>query len=151
VVTQVIEGDPAFRRLSREALLGVTYEPAQLSPPARHLRSAYNCAVRGRSGEAVKHAETAVQAALDAGDEQLAGWVGESEAAYMHAVDPVAAQSVLAAAARRNNGVLRPIAGLDYRRIGVTSHQSEQASNYLLTRYASGSELVVGIDAHRPP
>jgi Helicase C-terminal domain len=43
VIMQVIDGDPGFRKVSREALVGVTYESALLSPPARHLRA---CAAR---------------------------------------------------------------------------------------------------------
>lgn len=42
--------------------------------------------------------------------------------------------------------VLRPMAGLDYERITSTSPQSEQAALYL-ARYASGADLVVGLDA----
>jgi hypothetical protein len=147
VITQVIDGDSGFRTLSREALLGVTYSPAQLSPPARHLRAAYNSAVAGRMTEAVRHSEAAVQAAADAGDERLAGWVGETHAAYLEHVDPVAAQNALSTAGRANSAVLRPLAGLDYQRISTTSPQSAQAATYLTSRYTSGGDLIIGIDA----
>ena len=147
VITQVIDADPGFRTLSREALLGVKYSPATLSPPAKHLRAAYNSAVAGRDTEATHHSQAAVQAALDAGDQRLAGWVGETHAAYLQAVDPVAAQSALGRAGRANSAVLRPLAGLDYQRIGTNSPQSDQAASYLTGRYSTGTELVVGIDA----
>lgn len=147
VINQVIDGDPEFRRRSREALVGATYSPALLSPPARHLRAAYNSAAAGRTAEAAEHAREAVQAARDSGDERLAGWVGETYAAYLQAVDPVAAQSALAMAGFANSAVLRPLVGLNYQRIGVTSPQSEQAVNYLTATYPSGAELIVGIDA----
>lgn len=144
---QVIDADSGFRRLSREALLGVTYGPALLSPPARHLRDAYNSAVAGRAAEAGRHSRAAVQAAHDSGDERLAGWVGETHAAYLQAVDPVVAQTALAAAGKANSAVLRPLAGLDYQKIGPISPQSEQAATYLTGRYSSGADLVVGMDA----
>jgi hypothetical protein len=147
VINQVMEGDAGFRTLSREALLGVTYSPAQLSPPARHLRAAYNSAAAGRAAEAVQHSEAAVEAALNAGDERLAGWVGETHASYIEAIDPVAAQNALGVAGRANSGVLRPLAGLDYRRIEATSQQSDQAARYLARRYISGTDLIVGFDA----
>ena len=55
VIEQVIDADPEFRRLTREALVGVTYEPALISPTATHLRAAYNSAVSGRAPEASQH------------------------------------------------------------------------------------------------
>lgn len=147
VISQVIDADPRFRRASREALVGVTYDPTVLSSPAKHLRAAYNSAAVGREAEATQHSQAAVAAARDAGDERLAGWVGETHAAYLHAVDPVAAQRALDEAGRANNAVLRPLAGLNYQKIGVSSPQSEQAVNYLTGRYATGAELIVGFDA----
>lgn len=147
VIRQVIDGDPSFRTLSREALVGATYDPAQLSPPARHLRAAYNCAIAGRASEAARHSADAVQAAHDDGDERLAGWVGETHAAYVHAVNPAAAQTALGAAVRANSAILRPIAGLAYERIGPASPQSDQASELLAKRYRNGTDLIVGVDA----
>jgi len=146
VLMQVIDNDPGFRTASREALLGVKYDPPLLSPAAHHLRAAYNSAVAGRATEAAHHSAAAVQAARDAGDLRLAGWVRETHASYLQAVDPVAAQTVLASALRENTAVLRPLAGLDYQQITSTSPQSEQATLYL-ARYPSGAELVVGVDA----
>jgi hypothetical protein len=147
VIMQVIDADPAFRTLSREALLGATYGPALLSPPARHLRAAYNSAVAGRRGEAARHSQAAVRAAHGSGDERLAGWVGETHAAYLQAVDPVAAQAALAEAGKANSAVLRPLAGLDYQKIGTASPQSEQAATYLTRLYSSGADLIIGVDA----
>ncbi|MFF1926290.1 helicase C-terminal domain-containing protein [Streptomyces sp. NPDC058221] len=68
VIDQVIEADPAFRRASREALVGVTYGPASVSPSAAHLRAAYNSATGYRPREAAEHAKAAVHAAEEAGD-----------------------------------------------------------------------------------
>jgi hypothetical protein len=147
VISQVIDADPSFRGVSREALVGVTYDPAVLSPPAKHLRAAYNSAVAGRESEAAQHSQAAVQAARDAGDERLAGWVGETHAAYLQAVDPVAAQRALNEAGRSNNAVLRPLAGMNYQKIDVISPQSEQAVNHLTAHYATGAELIIGFDA----
>ena len=43
--------------------------------------------------------------------------------------------------------MLRPLAGPNYQKIGVTSPQAEQAVTYLTARYATGAELTVGFDA----
>lgn len=147
VIMQVINGDRNFRTLSREALIGATYGPALVSPVATHLRDAYNCAVSGRADQASKHSASAVDAALASGDKRLAGWIGETHASYLDAVDQVAAQQALTEALRRNPSVLRPLQGLDYQRISSRSAQSVQASSYLTGRYASGQDLVVDVDA----
>lgn len=147
VVTQVVNGDPGFREISREALVGVTYGPALVSPAAIHLRRAYDAAIGGRLDEASEHADKAVQAATDAGDERLAGWLGETLASYLHPVDAVRAQQALVAATRRNPAVLRPRAGLSYRRVNASDAQSRFASSNLQQRYHDGAQLRLGIEA----
>lgn len=147
VITQVIEGDADFRLLSREAVLNVTYGPAVLSPTATHLRRAYDSAAAGRAPEAARHAEAAVAAATAADDPRLAGWLGESHAAYLEAVDSVAAQAALHAAALLNHAVLRPLDGISYKPISSSSPQADQAASYLDSTYATGADLIVGINA----
>ncbi len=147
VIMQVIDGDPAFRTLSREALIGAAYGPALVSPTAAHLRDAYNCAVSGRAEQASRHSEAAVSAALASGDARLAGWIGETHATYLDQVDPVAAQQALAAALQRNPAVLKPLQGLAYQRISARSAQSSQASEFLVGRYTSGQDLMVDVEA----
>lgn len=147
VVRQVVDGDPSFRELSRDALVGVTYGPATISPVAAHLRRAYDAAVAGRAEEAAREADDAVKVALASGDTRLAGWLGETLASYLHPLDAVRAQGALATAAKRNQAVLRPVGGLDYRRVKPAAVQSQQASAYLQTRYGSGTDLRLGVDA----
>lgn len=147
IVRQVVDGDSGFREASRETLVGVTYGPALLSPTAAPLRRAYNAAAAGRTEEAVQEADSAVNAALADGDEKLAGWLGETQAMYLHAIDPSRAQSALAAAARRNPAVLRPLQGLAYRRLSANDLQPRQAMVFLGDRYSSGTELLLGFES----
>ncbi|MGC5225122.1 helicase C-terminal domain-containing protein [Micromonospora sp. DT81.3] len=146
VVSQVVAGDAEFRRLSREALIGVTYGPAILSPTARPLRDAYNAAVAGRDEAAAQHSGEAVASVADV-DPRLAGWLGETHASYLHRVDQAEAQTVLAASAQLNTAVLRPRAGVPYTQITAASAQAEQTLSTLRARYSSPTELVVGVDA----
>jgi hypothetical protein len=147
VINQVAGNDAGFRKLSRESLVGIGYSPAHVSNSAVSLRQAYNSAIRGRNAEAARYAEMAVRSAFDGGDSPLAGWLGETWAAYLHPVDPVAAQQVLSDASLRNNAVLRPIKGVEYQLIQQTSPQANQASDYLARTYEKGHDLVVGLDA----
>ncbi|WP_137771954.1 MULTISPECIES: helicase C-terminal domain-containing protein [unclassified Microbacterium] len=147
VVRQVIGGDADFRTLSREALLGVKYDPGAVSDVSRHLRAAYNSARAGRYEEGAEHAGNAVDAAVVAGDTRLAGWLGETHAAYLGHVNGVAAQLVLDQASRNNPAVLTPLAGIDYEHLGQKDDQAQQAKSFLSATYANGAELIVGIDA----
>lgn len=147
VIRQVIDGDPSFRELSRDALVGVTYDPAVVSPVATHLRKAYDEAVAGRNEDAARAAGDAVTAAETSGDLRLAGWLGETLAAYLHPVDSVRAQKALSTAAKRNPAVLRPLAGLAYKRVNASAMQSQQASSNLRNLYKSGAELRLGVEA----
>jgi hypothetical protein len=147
VIAQVIGNDPGFRKLSRSKLIGVTYGPASVSPYATHLRAAYNNAVAGRPREAADQAKAAVDAARADGDARLAGWLGETYAAYLHAVDPVRAQQALTNAGRDNTAVLKPRAGVEYHQIETPSTQAQQASTFLAGRYASAHEMSLGLAA----
>ena len=117
VIRQVVDGDQGFRELSRDALVGVAYGPAFITPVAAHLRRAYDAAVAGRYEEAVMEASAAVNISLQSGDERLAGWLGETLATYLHQIDAVHAQAALSTAAKRNRAVLRPVGGLEYRKL----------------------------------
>lgn len=147
VVQQVIQGDAGFRTVSREALLGVSYEPARVAPEAEHLRNAYNAAIAGRADEAAQHADRAVKAALSNGDDRLAGWLGETLASYLQPVDAVRAQAALVAATGRNAAILRPITGASYEKVKPAAAQAQQASDYLSKIYPSGADLVLGVQA----
>jgi len=147
VIQQVIDDDPGFRTYSREALVGVGYGPAHVSPEAAPLRNAYNSAVAGRAAEAAIHADEAVKAALAAGDTRLAGWLGETLGAYLQPIDAVRAQAALATAIGRNTAILRPIAGISYQKVKPAAAQASQAVGYLSGRYATGAEFVLGMEA----
>jgi Helicase C-terminal domain len=147
VVQQVVEGDEGFRRASREALRGAKYGPPYLSPTAAPLRAAYNSAAAGRSPEAVAQSREAVEAARASGDTRLAGWIGETHATYLDAVDPVTAQAALKVSGEENANILRPLDGLPYRRIEAPAQQAGKASSFLSETYSSGTDLVVEMDA----
>lgn len=147
IMEQVIDNDQGFREASRSALVGVGYGKPYLSPTATPLRLAYDASIIGRDHNAVEHADEAVKAALASGDTALAGWVGETLATYLYAVDPVRAQSALARASERNRAVLRPIAGVQYAKVRPSGAQAKEASTYLADRYDSGAALVLGVEA----
>jgi hypothetical protein len=146
VIQQVIKNSQGFREISREALVGVAYGEPYLSPTAKPLRDAYNASIIGLDVDASQHAAKAVEAALAAGDELLAGWLGETLATYLEPVDALRAQGALASASERNRGVMRPQAGVEYKKVKASAAQAQQSSNYLAGKYANRAELVLGIE-----
>ncbi|MBT2534320.1 hypothetical protein J7E83_19745 [Arthrobacter sp. ISL-48] len=147
VIEQVVSGDQKFREASRGALKGVVYGPATIDPAARHLRDAYNAAVRGDARAAVTHAEAAVAAAHAIGDARYAGWLSETLAGYTDAVDSAKAQADLADGRIHNMGILRPITGAAYQPIKAATAQSDASRDYLRDNYANGAELILGAQA----
>lgn len=147
IIRQVVQGDAGFREVSREALFGITYGKASLSSSSVFLRSAYNSAASGRLEEARRQAENAVNIAVVEGDVRLAGWLGETLAMYLHPLNAAQAQGALSSAVERNAAVLRPVAGLSYKRIKASEIQAKAASDLMQAKYANGVELMLGIDA----
>jgi hypothetical protein len=147
VIEQVINGDPKFREVSRAALVGVAYEPARLSPEATHLRQAYDAATTGRFSQAAVHADEAVKAASGRGDLKLAGWLGETLATYLQFVDAVRAQGALSTAIQLCSVVLRPIAGVEYKKISAAAAQAAEAARFLASRYGTGAAMLLGFEA----
>lgn len=144
VIEQVVSGDQKFREASRGALKGVVYGAASIDPAARHLRSAYNAAVRGDARAAVAHAEGAVAAALTIGDQRYAGWLSETLAGYTEAIDSAKAQIDLANGRVHNMGILRPISGAAYQPIEAVTAQSDASRDHLRDNYANAAELILG-------
>lgn len=147
LIRQIIEGDEDFRTASREVLLGVNYETAEVTDSAIHLRTAYDAARRQRYEEASREADHAVNSALNTGDIQLAGWLGETHASYLDHVDKVTSQQVLGRASRNNSAVLTPLDGIDYTHLNDITNQAVQASAFLSENYGTGAELILGFKA----
>lgn len=144
VIEQVVSGDTAFREASRGALKDVGYGAATVDPAATHLRKAYNTAVHGDLAAAAKHAERAVEAAREVNDFRYVGWLSETWAHYVQAVDPAHAQNILVAGREHNMGILRPISGTAYRPIDMSTAQGDAARDNLRSNYQTGDELILG-------
>ena len=69
-------------------------------------------------------------------------------AAYLHPVDPVRAQQQQVTALDDNPTLLRPRQGIAYVRLrGRAGDQADAAAAYMRDRYASGSDLLIAVNA----
>ncbi|MGH2655695.1 MAG: helicase C-terminal domain-containing protein [Actinomycetota bacterium] len=144
VIGQALDRDQAWVVASREALAGLSYEAAGVTPMAKSSRHAFNAASTGQYAIATREMSEAVNAAQEA---RLKGWLQEQLAVYEHHVDPPRAQQALAGAVRHNPRVTRPIEGVTYRRLAATQDQARLAASYLASRYPDRNSLLVGTNA----
>ncbi|MGC1272725.1 MAG: DEAD/DEAH box helicase [Planctomycetaceae bacterium] len=137
-----LKRDKDWLTASKGMLSGLAYNSIQVSGTTADLRrTAFNAAVSGEIVEAVK----AMQAAVNAEDERhLKGLLRQEMAAYQNQVSAPDAQLTQRAAHRENNWLVKPLAGVDYTRIGLSD--TNQAANCLRRvreQYRDSVSLVV--------
>ena len=146
VIDQVLEPDPNWVRASRGALVHIKYgEPRPVGAVALAQRVAFNAA---RRRDFRRAAEEYQRVANDTSlPKPLGGWLRLRLAMYTQFVDPLEAQRILSRGVEENSYLpTKPLAGLDYRRLGTTTRtQGAAAAEFLLKTYTSGNAMLVGI------
>lgn len=142
---QCLNRDPDWLALSRATLAPLRYGQANVSELSVATREAFEHAVAGDFNDAL----AAMQRAIDAADGPAEkGYVLQQYAAYEHHVNPARAQQTQKSANRKNRSVLRPMDGVEYEKLSApTLEQGASASAGLQQRYASGNELLLGVNA----
>jgi hypothetical protein len=145
VALQCLDRDADWVRISRATLAPLRYGAANVSEVAVHSRRAFDHAAAGDFSAALDEAQSAVDATK--GDAER-GYMLQQYASYEHHVNPSRAQQTQRSANRINRNVLRPMDGVAYERLAApTLEQGVAASGYLQTRYLTGNELLVGMNA----
>jgi hypothetical protein len=142
---QCLNRDPDWLAISRATLAPLRYGQANVSDLSVASREAFEHAVAGDFTDAL----AAMQMAIDAADGPAEkGYVLQQYAAYEHHVNPARAQQTQKSANRKNRSVLRPMDGVEYEKLSApTLEQGAAASASLQQRYASGNELLLGVNA----
>jgi hypothetical protein len=144
-VEQCLTRNPGWVRASRNALVGVKYGSGTVAGTAVHVRRAVDLASQQRYTEAADAQQIAVNAAADPRER---GWLKQQLAAYLHPVDPVRAQQQQVSALDDNPALLRPKQGIVYVRLkGRAGEQAEAAAAYMREHYATGSDLLIAVNA----
>lgn len=138
--------DPRWVQVSRAAVAGVGYAPRiQTTPRAVHQRTAFDAALLGRYPAAVSAMETAIMAETD---NRVQGWLKQQMADYMHPSDPVQAQHIQLSAQKLNRLVLKPVQGVDYVRLNLTTRtQAEALSLFLTSAYKNTTTMLLAYNA----
>lgn len=124
---------------SLEATADVTYDTeGNVSEIAAGRREAFNHAVAGDMESAVR----VLRSAIDSVTDPLAkGWYLEELAAYQQHIDPIASQTTLAAARKKNSAVLKPAISKSRKKIAGPVAQGQAAAEYLDETYTDARTL----------
>lgn len=141
--TPVLQQRPQWLAASRRALADVQYDQTStVRPEATASRQAFNLAAVGQYQSAASRLQGAIN---DLEDKALRGYLMEQKAAYLHHIDPLAAQQALATAVIENPVVQRPVDDVAPRGIKAVAVQARAAADYLRETYADGVQLVLGV------
>jgi hypothetical protein len=139
VAQQALDRDTAWVKFARLALASIAAPAGMVSDFAVARRRAFEAATDGDHRRA---ADLIGAAAGSMEGDRAVGWALEQKAAYLDAVDPAAAQDILAVARTKNQMVLRPLTGLAaYKRLSAAGDQAQRAADHLAACYSTGSEL----------
>lgn len=105
-----------------------------VGPAASSRRQAFDLAVAGDVGGALKSLSDAVNATPDVRQQ---GWLLEQQAVYVDLVDRARAQQELTSARAKNTDVLRPLSGGVYQKLPATAGQAAAASDHLVRLYGN--------------
>lgn len=146
VVDQSLERDQGWVDASRDALIGVAYGEGSVSATARPQRRAFDLAAQQRYQEAADAEQQAVNAL--GSDVLTRGWLRQQKAAYLHPVNPLAAQNLQIGALDDNRALLKPNQGVTYVRLkGKAAEQAAESATFLSRAYNSPSDLLIGVNA----
>jgi len=141
VIQQCLDRDQGWLAASRDCLAGVNYEEASVEDFAIPLRLAFEAASSGQYADATNVLSNAINLVSDA---RTRGWLQEQLATYMHPMDPNRAQNILASAVRHNPRVMRPLAGVAYRRVPATVNQASAVMTEIESRFTTPNDLALG-------
>ncbi|MDY0909517.1 DEAD/DEAH box helicase [Microbacterium sp. CFBP9034] len=135
--------DPGWLQVSSEAIAGIAYDSdGHVTEIAVARRQAFDLA---RAGQTLEASSRVAQALASIATPYESGWYREEVARYQHATNPDGAQSTLREARLANINVLLPLSTPPVQRLRATAEQAQAASIFLTGKYATGVELVLGV------
>ena len=132
---------PGWVGTMKSRLVGVKFDTASTDlSVATAKRNAFNAARRGDYPAAIDDLQAVVNAEKDT---TLRSCLMSDLASYLHRVDAVAAQETLKSASKLNVRLLRPMAGIVYRKEApAAGDQSVESLRYLKANYADANGLI---------
>ncbi|MFC0200711.1 DEAD/DEAH box helicase [Paracoccus rhizosphaerae] len=131
-------------RVKASVIAGGAPRTGVVNNNAVRLRAAHDFSVAGHFREACKLAEEVANASMD---KAYSGYIKQQLSDYMHELDPISAQEIQKSAQNTNKRLLRPIAGVEYKKISALDLNQSQASVRFMHRFLEANDLVVWSNA----
>lgn len=121
VILQCLDRDPDWTKASKKALVGIKADDVlRLDPAKLAIRAAFDRARANQQNEAVKILDEAIDATLDGSTK---AWLLSRKAVFQHSIDADGAQKTLMAAHTMEPGVMKPISGTIYKKLGPATEK----------------------------
>lgn len=143
VADQALQRDPSWVQLAKDSITALPPRPGYVSPESIARRNAFNLA---RNGDLPAAEATLLDAAANATDPRIKGWLLEQHAVYLDQRDPDQAQAVLAQARAVNPDVLRPRIVSPYTPLASAGGQGANAVA-ALAGFDTATDLVLAFEA----
>jgi hypothetical protein len=142
VIALCLTRNPGWVKASKQALVNVTYDgSAKISEMAVVQRKAFGLAQLNQFRQA---AETIQGAANAEQNPKMRGWLKQQIAEYVHRFDKPQAQELLLSASMLNRCLIKPLGGITYTKLGVsTIGQALRAETFLSTKFNNVNEIVI--------
>ncbi|RVC79472.1 DEAD/DEAH box helicase [Mesorhizobium sp. M4A.F.Ca.ET.022.05.2.1] len=144
VLNYSFNADAGWTRVSKEAIVQAPdTDYFYMEEYVGGQRAAFDFARIRQYGRSIE----AMQAAINATPEDsVKGYLKQQLAEYYHYVDRVESQKILLSAVSLNNRVIKPIEGIEYKRLGTPENQFIDAHRFM-SRFPDGNDLVLWINA----
>ncbi len=145
VINILLSRNPEWVQQAKNALIEISYpKETKINETVVLQRKAFDAAQGNRFAEAVECMEGAV--ALEQ-ENAVAAWMMQQEAEYLHHIDKVRSQSVLTAASKKSLNILKPMVGIEYRKIQTANmEQAKICSDFLKQRFSSANEMIIEVN-----
>jgi hypothetical protein len=142
VISLCLKRNPDWVRASKKALVNVTYDgAAKIAPMAIAQRKAFGLAQLNQFQQAAEIIQTL---ANGENNPKLQGWLKQQLAEYTHRFDKAQAQEILLSATMLNRCLTKPLGGISYAKLGVsTISQALRAETYLSSKFTTVNETVI--------
>jgi replicative superfamily II helicase len=146
VIEVLLSRNPNWVKASKEALIDIVYpSEAEICETVIRKRAAFDAASRNQYEVARNEMQKVANITIDKMEK---GWYLQQVAEYVHPIDPVESQTILAAASNLNPNILKPIVGVNYKKLNpVNQEQAEHCFKYLTRTYFSPNEFMIGVNA----
>lgn len=140
VLSYSFNNDPGWIRVSKEAIVQAPdTEFFYIDGYVGDQRRAFDSARARQYPKSVEAMQSAVNSAVEDG---LKGYLKQQLAEYVHYIDRAESQKTLISAVALNNRVIKPIEGIEYKKLATPENQI-QSSHKFMERFPDGNNLVL--------